>query len=130
MNQSRRVVLVNHQRVYLSLMGTTTRRLRPRLRRCLDERFELEVLAPLDRRVVSNTPVMMSNEETVVLPSGRKERRRRWRFAETPVMSTYLLALVRLLLLLQQLFCWYRCCFRSDCFTVGLSRVNLLNVGG
>ncbi|CAN0238386.1 unnamed protein product [Scytosiphon promiscuus] len=66
---------------------------------CWDEpaikaRFELEVLAPLDRRVVSNTPVMMSNEETVVLPSGRKERRRRWRFAETPVMSTYLLALV------------------------------------
>ncbi|CAN0321806.1 unnamed protein product [Pylaiella littoralis] len=66
---------------------------------CWDEpsikaRFELEVLAPLDRRVVSNTPVMMSNEETAVLPSGRKERRRRWRFAETPVMSTYLLALV------------------------------------
>ncbi len=58
-------------------------------------RFELEVLAPLDRRVVSNTPVMMSNEETVELPSGRKERRRRWKFAETPVMSTYLLALVR-----------------------------------
>lgn len=58
-------------------------------------RFELEVLAPLDRRVVSNTPVMMSNEESVVLPSGRKGRRRRWRFAETPVMSTYLLALVR-----------------------------------
>eukprot|EP00752_Nemacystus_decipiens_P015740 g14052.t1 len=56
--------------------------------------FELEVLAPLDRRVVSNTPVMLSNEETVVLPSGRKERRRRWKFAETPVMSTYLLALV------------------------------------
>eukprot|EP00903_Cladosiphon_okamuranus_P013627 g12691.t1 len=56
--------------------------------------FELEVLAPLDRRVVSNTPVMMSNEETVMLPSGRKERRRRWKFAETPVMSTYLLALV------------------------------------
>ena len=41
--------------------------------------------------------MMMSNEETVVLPSGRKERRRRWKFAETPVMSTYLLALVRLL---------------------------------
>lgn len=58
--------------------------------------FELEVLAPLDRRVISNTPVMMSNEETVVYPSGRKERRRRWKFAETPVMSTYLLALVRL----------------------------------
>lgn len=62
-------------------------------------RFELEVLAPLDRRVVSNTPVMMSNEETVELPSGRKERRRRWKFAETPVMSTYLLALVSLPLL-------------------------------
>ncbi|CAN0229581.1 unnamed protein product [Ectocarpus sp. 6 AP-2014] len=66
---------------------------------CWDEpaikaRFELEVLAPLDRIVVSNTPVMMSNEETAELPSGRKERRRRWRFAETPVMSTYLLALV------------------------------------
>lgn len=56
--------------------------------------FELEVLAPLDRTVISNTPVMMSNEETVTLASGRKERRRRWRFGETPVMSTYLLALV------------------------------------
>ena len=58
-------------------------------------RFKLEVLAPLNRTVISNTPVMMSNEETITLPSG-KERRRRWRFAETPVMSTYLLALVRL----------------------------------
>lgn len=56
--------------------------------------FELEVLAPLDRKVISNTPVMMSNEETTTLPSGREERRRRWKFAETPIMSTYLLALV------------------------------------
>lgn len=59
----------------------------------------------MDRHVVSNTPVMMSNEETAVLPSGRKERRRRWRFAETPVMSTYLLALVRLLVVLGLLWC-------------------------
>ncbi|CAN0556441.1 unnamed protein product, partial [Laminaria digitata] len=56
--------------------------------------FELEVLAPLDRTVVSNTPVTTMNEETVTLPSGRQERRKRWKFAETPVMSTYLLALV------------------------------------
>lgn len=59
------------------------------------ERFELEVLAPLERQVISNTPVVISNEETITLASGRKERRRRWKFAETPVMSTYLLALVR-----------------------------------
>lgn len=73
-------------------------------------RFELEVLAPLDRRVVSNTPVVMSNEETAELPSGRKERRRRWRFAETPVMSTYLLALVR-----ETCSCVLLACFRFVC---------------
>lgn len=66
---------------------------------CWDEpaikaKFELEVLAPLDRQVISNTPVMLSQEEVVTLPSGRKERRKRWKFAETPIMSTYLLALV------------------------------------
>lgn len=63
-------------------------------------RFELEVLAPLNRQVISNTPVMMSQEEIVTLPSGRKETRKRWKFAETPIMSTYLLALVRYFFLL------------------------------
>lgn len=72
------------------------------------------MLAPLDRSVVSNTPVMMSNEETVVLPSGRKERRRRWRFAETPVMSTYLLALVRCLLLRLVLYSFASVSFRPQ----------------
>lgn len=62
--------------------------------RLSSSRFELEVLAPLDRTVISNTPVMMSNEETVTLPSGAMERRKRWKFAETPIMSTYLVALV------------------------------------
>ena len=52
------------------------------------------MLAPLDRTVVSNTPVTTMNEETLTLPSGRQERRKRWKFAETPIMSTYLLALV------------------------------------
>lgn len=52
------------------------------------------MLAPLDRTVISNTPVLLAQEETVTLPSGRHERRRRYKFAETPIMSTYLVALV------------------------------------
>ncbi|CAM9121076.1 unnamed protein product [Discosporangium mesarthrocarpum] len=66
---------------------------------CWDEpaikaRFEVEVIAPLDRVVISNTSVVMSQEIPVTLLSGTVEQRKQWKFAETPIMSTYLLAIV------------------------------------
>eukprot|EP00514_Thraustochytrium_sp_LLF1b_P013317 CAMPEP_0184540736 /NCGR_PEP_ID=MMETSP0199_2-20130426/892_1 /TAXON_ID=1112570 /ORGANISM="Thraustochytrium sp., Strain LLF1b" /LENGTH=931 /DNA_ID=CAMNT_0026934383 /DNA_START=56 /DNA_END=2852 /DNA_ORIENTATION=+ len=59
---------------------------------CFDEpnlkaSFELSVVAPADRVCLSNTPVVYSATD---LAAGTKL----WQFGETPVMSTYLLALV------------------------------------
>mmetsp|Transcript_23295 Transcript_23295/g.66169 ORF Transcript_23295/g.66169 Transcript_23295/m.66169 type:complete len:914 (-) Transcript_23295:53-2794(-) len=59
---------------------------------CFDEpnlkaSFELSVVAPADRTCVSNTPATFTKTD-------RTNGTKLWRFAETPVMSTYLLALL------------------------------------
>jgi puromycin-sensitive aminopeptidase len=60
----------------------------------LKARFTLEVMTPLDRVAISNTPVQLCTEVEVDLPNGTKVRRKLWKFEETPLMSTYLVALV------------------------------------
>jgi hypothetical protein len=52
--------------------------------------FQLTVATPVDRVAVSNTPVA----QTEVGTGPRGEAQKLWRFADTPVMSTYLVALV------------------------------------
>ncbi|RHY85163.1 hypothetical protein DYB35_013959, partial [Aphanomyces astaci] len=54
--------------------------------------FQLSMVTPVDREAISNTPVL----STLVRPSktNPKQLEKRWQFDETPVMSTYLLAMV------------------------------------
>lgn len=62
---------------------------------CWDEpavkaKFQCTLVTPADRLCVSNTPVIESSVRTG--KNGKKEKV--WKFGETPVMSTYLLAFV------------------------------------
>jgi hypothetical protein len=62
---------------------------------CWDEpdmkaKFECSLYAPIDRVAVSNTPVT----ETTCRVNSLGESERLWKFGETPIMSTYLLAFV------------------------------------
>jgi len=56
--------------------------------------FELTVVTPVDRVAISNTPVVETEVREVESPGLVKRKEKVWRFAETPVMSTYLVAVV------------------------------------
>ena len=52
--------------------------------------FECSLVAPIDRIAISNTQVV----ETTTRENAYGEQERIYKFAETPIMSTYLLAFV------------------------------------
>jgi len=56
--------------------------------------FQLEIATPVDRVVISNTPVIETEVRDVVSVGLLKRKEKVWRFDETPVMSTYLFAVV------------------------------------
>eukprot|EP00735_Rhodelphis_limneticus_P008874 TRINITY_DN2345_c0_g1::TRINITY_DN2345_c0_g1_i1::g.20748::m.20748 TRINITY_DN2345_c0_g1::TRINITY_DN2345_c0_g1_i1::g.20748 ORF type:complete len:906 (+),score=198.90,sp/Q11011/PSA_MOUSE/37.95/0.0,Peptidase_M1/PF01433.15/1.5e-128,ERAP1_C/PF11838.3/1.4e-36,Peptidase_MA_2/PF13485.1/1.4e-20,DUF2808/PF10989.3/0.054,DUF1570/PF07607.6/0.35,DUF1570/PF07607.6/2.9e+03 TRINITY_DN2345_c0_g1_i1:38-2719(+) len=64
---------------------------------CFDEpalkaTYQIEVAAAADRTVISNTPIELCTERKSSRYRSGKEKL--WRFAKTPKMSTYLLALI------------------------------------
>lgn len=53
--------------------------------------FQLTMVVPVDRVVISNTPVIESSVRNRTNGIGQE---RIWKFSPTPIMSTYLLAFV------------------------------------